>query len=89
MGSAIGLAVATSVLNAYLRTHLSPTLTPLELSLLLQNTQTLHSLSLDKQKLIRKVFAQGYNLQFRIATGVAGVQFLATALIWRRKNVVV
>ena len=88
MGSAIGLAVATSILNTYLRSHLSRFLSAPELSSLLQNTQNVSTLSVEKQELVRMVFGEGYNLQFRIATGVAGAQFFAAGIMWGRRNVV-
>jgi hypothetical protein len=82
MGSAIGFAVATRILNTYLRSHLSPFLSAPEISSLLQNTQTVSTLNVEKQELVRRVFGEGYNLQFRIATGVAGAQFFATGIVW-------
>lgn len=39
--------------------------------------------------LVRKVLGEGYNVQFRIATGVAGAQLLAVGFMWKRGNVVV
>jgi hypothetical protein len=39
-------------------------------------------LNVEKQELVRRVFGEGYNLQFRIATGVTGAQFFATGIVW-------
>jgi hypothetical protein len=82
MGSAIDLAVTTSILNTYLHSRLSLFLSAPELSSLLQNTQTVSTLSVEKQELVRRVFGEGYNLQFRIVTGVIGAQFFATGIVW-------
>lgn len=36
------------------------------------------------RKSVQEVFAQGYNLQYKIMAGLAAAQFPAAALMWRK-----
>jgi hypothetical protein len=86
LGGAIGLAIAANVMNSWLKSHLSQTLTPSQLAALLESTDTLAALPASVQNIVRLVFAQGYTLQMKIVTGVAALQFPAILMMWKRKQ---
>lgn len=85
MGGAIGLAVANSIMNSWLKSKLSPILPAEELSALLETTTTISMFPPDLQKAVRIIFAKGYNLQMKAVLGFAVAQFPATLLMWTRK----
>lgn len=87
LGGAIGLAIATSLMNSHLKANLASHLSVSQLGALLTSSSSVHSLPLDLQALVRLVFAKGYLLQFRIVTGFCAAQFLATAMMWKRKAI--
>lgn len=89
MGGAIGLAITSSVLNSYVKHHLSEFLTPAELSRLLQASGKVGTLRPEIQDMARRVFDHGYNLQMKIVIGCSAGQLLGIAIMWKRKNVTV
>ncbi|KAL1970237.1 hypothetical protein VTN77DRAFT_5397 [Rasamsonia byssochlamydoides] len=84
LGGAIGLSIASNVLNGMLKSHLRDVLSPEQLQMLLQDTAIIRTLSIQQQQAILAVFAQSYTIQFRIMIGFAAAQFPAAALLWRR-----
>lgn len=84
LGGAIGLGIASNVLNGMLKSRLHDVLSPEQLQTLLQNTAIIRTLGVEQQKTIQSVFAQSYNVQFRIMIGFAAAQLPAAALLWRR-----
>jgi hypothetical protein len=89
MGGAIGLAITTSVLNGFIRSHLSKVLSIDDIVALLQTSQTLENFDPIVQAQIRQVFAAGYTLQIKIVIGFAAGQILASAIMWQKKNIIV
>lgn len=87
MGGTIGLAIVTSVMNSWLDSKLSLILTPEQLNDILRSTDTIKTFQPTLQAGVRTVFAQGYNLQFRIVIGFTVAQFLATLLMWQKKAI--
>ncbi|KAM7191826.1 Major facilitator superfamily domain containing protein [Rhypophila sp. PSN 637] len=85
-GSAFGLAITTSVFNAYIRAQLS------ELGV----TNTLQGLSSDfldalpghLKDAASQILSDGYNRQMLVLCGFAAAQFPAALLLWRRKQIV-
>jgi hypothetical protein len=69
LGGAIRLAVATTVINNYLSSHLSSIITQAQIDSLLETTTILVELPVDTKAAVLKVFAEGYNVLLRIALG--------------------
>lgn len=88
MGGAIGLAICTSVLNSYVKSHLSEFLTPAQVDSLLQTSAALADLRPELQGLVKTVFAEGYNIQMRILCGLAAAQIPGSLIMWQRKQIV-
>lgn len=84
LGGAIGLGIASNVLNGMLKSRLHDVLSPEQLQTLLQNTASIWTPGVEQQKTVQAVFAQSYNVQFQIMIGFAAAQFPAAALLWRR-----
>ena len=89
LGSSVGVAITSSVLNNYLKHHLASFLDPDQITKLLQTSQTIKSYTPAVQEQIRHVFVHGYNIQFRILVGVAAVNLMSCAMMWRRKNITI
>ena len=84
-GGALGLALASAVMNSYLTSHLSHSIGSEYLAAVLQSTETIKSFPIDTQQLVLEKFAEGYNLQMKILAGFAGLQVLCVGLLWRGK----
>lgn len=84
LGGVIGLSITSSVMNEYLKTHLATILSSDALAALLQRTEILAKFAPDVQEKVIEVFAQGYDLQYKIITGFAAAQFLAVMLMWKK-----
>lgn len=84
LGSALGIAVAGSVINSYLTTHLSTILTPPQLHLLLENISELDELDAGIRDVVRHIFGQAYDLVLKIVVGLAAVQVVCVGVVWKR-----
>ena len=84
LGGAIGLSIASSVLNGKLKSELRGVLLSSELTALLQTTEVIKSLSPEKAQRVRQTFVDSYNVQFKIMLGFAAAQVVATAMLLRR-----
>ena len=82
MGGAIGLAIATNVLNTYVRSHLPETVAPQLVTRLLQSTEEIDVLDPATQAVVRAIFGHGYNLQMKAMIGFAAAQVPASLLVW-------
>lgn len=84
LAGAIGLAIASTILNTMLKSDLNDVLAPAQLEALLQTTDIIQSLPPGTQDIVKGVFSRAYNIQFKIMLGFAAAQFPATALLFRR-----
>lgn len=82
MGGAIGLAIATTVLNTYVKSHLSESVTPQQMNSILQSAENINSLERVVGWTVREVFGRGYNLQMRVLIGFGAAQIPASFLLW-------
>lgn len=85
-GGALGLALASAVMNSYLTSHLSHSIGSEHLAAVLQSTEAIKSFPLDMQRLVLEKFAEGYDLQMKILAAFAGLQVLCMGLLWRGKG---
>ncbi|KAK6615280.1 major facilitator superfamily transporter [Botrytis cinerea] len=89
MGGAIGLAIVTTVMNRYIKTHLSEILTPNQVHEILRSTESLALLPPSALRPVTETFARGFNLQMRILIGTSVAQIPFSMLVWRKKQIVV
>lgn len=80
----IGLAIASSVMNAKVTAGLKDFISPGALAELSQNASTLVTLPPSVQAQVVEVYSEGYDLQFKIVLGFASAQFLAAMMLWKR-----
>ncbi|KAI1117373.1 putative multidrug resistance protein fnx1 [Nemania sp. NC0429] len=84
MGSAIVLAISTSVFNSYVRPRLESQLGISDPDAL---THILPSLSKALQEQARHIVAEGYSHQILVLAVSAGLQIPATLLLWQKKQI--
>ena len=89
MGGAVGMAIVTTALHHYVKSHLSKSLPPEQIDVLLKNPRAFAELSPSVIGTAKAVFAQGYNLQMRIMIGFAAAQIPVTFFMWQKKQIVV
>lgn len=85
-GGSIGLALGTSVMNSYLKSHLSQLISAQQLQALLQNVSVAITFPKSLHGIVEEVFGAAYNLNIKIVIVFAGLQVLAVALIWQKKQ---
>lgn len=83
LGGAIGLAISANITNSWLLSHLSSVLNSTQIEQLLENTSIVDTFPSHTQEAIRQVFAQAYNVEAKVVTGVAAAQFFAILMMWR------
>jgi len=83
-GQAIGLAIATGILNSHLSSKLSGLLTTSELQALLRDISIVDTFPQNLQDSVGEIFGKAYSLNIKVMIGFAAAQFLAAGLLWRR-----
>ena len=86
-GGALGLAIASSVMNSHLTSLLRDTIGPDRLSEVLQSITATKQFPPQMQVEVLRAFASGYNLQMKIMAGFAGLQVLVVGLLWRKTQI--
>ena len=89
MGGAIGLAIVTTILNSYVKSHLADILSPVQIQALLRTTEAFATLPPDVAETARTVFGNGFNLQMRIMIGFSAAQIPTVLLMWQKKQIVI
>lgn len=89
MGGVIGLAIVTSVLNNYIRSHLAQVLSADQINVLLRTTDAFAALPPEVKESVRIIFARGYDLQLQVMIGFSAAQLPASLLMWKKKQIVV
>ena len=89
MGGAIGLAIVTTMLNSYIKSHLSTFLSPQEINELLKSTQAFKALPPNLLETVKIEFAKGYNLQMQVMVGFSAAQVPVALMMWQKKQIVV
>ena len=86
-----GLRLAPTILlslpysNNKVKSNSKHFLSPSQLNGVLQSVETIKTLSPDLQRLIRRVFASGYNEEMQALTAFGGACVLAGLLMWEKK----
>ncbi|KAJ5550168.1 hypothetical protein N7535_001893 [Penicillium sp. DV-2018c] len=86
LGGAIGLAIASNILNGRLAHHLKGVLTSHELHLFLENVRSLGNMSPELQEDVKNVFAGSYSTQMIVMIGFAAAQLPASLLLLKLKS---
>ena len=86
-GGALGLAIASNVLNNHLKSSLAGLVSADDLSKLLQSTAAIRLLPTELQARVLAAFSDGYNLQMKIMAGFAGAQLLTVGTLWRKNQI--
>lgn len=82
MGGALGLAIATNVLNTYVKSHLSASIAPQQVSTILSSAEEINVLDPAVRSTVRAIFGHGYNLQMEVLIGFGAAQIPASLLMW-------
>lgn len=85
-GGALGLAIASNVLNNHLRSSLAGVIPANQLGELLKSTALVNQLPDEVRKQVLAAFSGGYVSQMKIMAGFAGAQLLTVATLWRKKQ---
>ncbi|KAJ6160748.1 hypothetical protein N7470_004144 [Penicillium chermesinum] len=83
LGGAIGLAIASNILNGHLRDHLDGILSSHDLHLFLENVQELKLVTPHLQETVKGIVSSSYTTQLRVMIGFAGAQLFAALLLIR------
>lgn len=83
LGGALGLAIASNILNGRLAHHLQGILARHKLHLFLENVESIKSLPIYLQDEVKNVFAGSYSTQLRVMIGFAAAQLPAVLLLIR------
>lgn len=75
------------VLNHYLRSRLTGTLQPEELTAALKTTEESKYLPLEAHYHARDVFGMAYSMQMKLAGAFVAAQLIAIGMLWERYNV--
>ncbi|KAF2807322.1 MFS general substrate transporter [Mytilinidion resinicola] len=86
-GSTIGLSVATSLMNAKLKSELPSILKPVQLEALLQSTTAIHQFPREVKLVVEEVFVEGYRLQMEVIIAFAGACVLVALIIFKKKQI--
>ena len=73
------------MLNDKVKSESKHFLSPHQLNGVLQSVETIKTLSPDLQRVIRRVFASGYNEEMQALTAFGGACVLASLLMWEKK----
>ncbi|KAJ6135616.1 hypothetical protein N7512_000776 [Penicillium capsulatum] len=81
LGGAIGLAIASNILNGRLSHHLQDVLASHDLHIFLENVKSIKYLKPHLQDEVKSVFADSYTTQLRVMIGFAAAQLPAVLLL--------
>ncbi|MCJ1358859.1 MAG: hypothetical protein MMC33_008859 [Icmadophila ericetorum] len=85
LGGVVGLSIGANVLNSHVKSSLAHLLSPEQLGGILESTEIIAKLPESLQFMIRKTFADGYNLQMKATIAFSATQILMLALMWEKK----
>lgn len=89
MGGALGLAIVTAAYKGFVISRLDKFLALEQRQAILQSAEAIQSLTPAVQAEVKKIFAGGYNLQFRVLIAFAAAQIPSSLLMWQKKQIVV
>jgi hypothetical protein len=84
LGGAIGVSIATNLLNNAVKRGLEGVFSPLVIANILADVSTVSILSSSDQALVRAAFASGYQQQLVMILGFCTAEVAALALMWEK-----
>jgi len=81
LGGALGLAIASNILNGHLAHHLRGVLGPRQLHILLENAKEIDYLSPHLAEEVKSIFADSFTTQLRVMIGFAAASVPAALLL--------
>jgi hypothetical protein len=85
LGEALGVVVATTILNEHLQGLLGSFLSRAQVDAILESPRAIALLEGGAlQGRVRRDFGEAYNLQMRAAGGFSAAQVLVALLVWKR-----
>ncbi|KAL4979749.1 major facilitator superfamily domain-containing protein [Aspergillus desertorum] len=84
LGGAVGLSVATNLLNNTVQDRLRGQVGPDALHNIMKNVSSMATLPESTQMLVRAAFADGYQRQLLMVLGFCAVEILALGIMWER-----
>ncbi|KAL4985183.1 major facilitator superfamily domain-containing protein [Aspergillus falconensis] len=84
LGSAVGLSVATNLLNNTVQDRLRNQIGPDVLHNIMKNVSSMAMLPEPTQMLVRAAFASGYQRQLLMVLGFCAAEILALGIMWER-----
>jgi hypothetical protein len=89
LGGALCFAIAASVFNKYLRAHMSSILPSEDVHAILESPEAIKQVKGVLKMELLQIFANAYNVQFKILIGFVAAQIPATLLMWQRDQILV
>lgn len=86
-GGALGIAIVTTIMNSYLKSHLPALLSPEQLSAVLDSAQVVATFPSELQVQVRQVYARAYNMQMKATWAFSIAQLLPVLLLWKKQQV--
>ncbi|RGP61088.1 hypothetical protein FLONG3_10643 [Fusarium longipes] len=80
----LSLAICATILNNHLKPSLADIVSAEELTAILDSVSVISSLDPTQQLAVRRVFAQGYNLQNIFMTAMAAAGLIASLFLWEK-----
>ena len=77
LGGTIGIAIGNIVLSSHVWNHLSPTLNPAEVHLVVQTPEKIPTLTPDQIDFVRQAFGKGFNFNTKIILYFSLVAFVS------------
>ncbi|PLB51489.1 MFS general substrate transporter [Aspergillus steynii IBT 23096] len=87
VGGALGVAIATTMLNTHLTDGLASFLAPEQIDAVKDTAQAIDKFPEAVQIDVRRTFAEAYNLQMKMVGGFALAQVLVIAMIWKKHQI--
>ena len=84
LGGAIGVAIATNLLNNTVKSALMGLLSSKTINNLLGNISSIKTLSPQDQTIAQDAFADGYHKQLAMILGFCAAEVITIALMWER-----
>jgi hypothetical protein len=84
LGGAIGVSIATNLLNNTVKGRLEAVLSSGVISNILENVSSVRALSPSDQSLVQAAFADGYQKQLAMILGFCAAEVVALALMWEK-----
>lgn len=87
VGGALGVAIATTILNTHLSDKLASFLNPEHVEAIKDTAQAIDSLPEAVQIDVRRTFAEAYNMQMKMVGAFALAQIIVVGMVWKKRQI--